>query len=247
MDDNDWVRQGSLQGTRSSEEALALSLTKRRRMIRWLAASWLLSIVTYVYALTGPLVSFTTTGLVGDATVIFKQQSLGQDLQSYSLPGLPSQFPGKTDAGGAKYIISAVLIACTFAAPLLFLFFSGILLLLEITSTPESVATAARTRYGLLSEHMYGWVGTEVLWLAAFASAREMDLVAQWVFGQHFKQTCANIETTLDLQCVKITGACEKVKFFIVVGVVARDSCCHACIEDQHVISWLLSCSLPAH
>ena len=58
----------------------------------------------------------------------------------------------------------------------------------------------------LISEHVYGWVGTEVLWLAAVASAREMNLVAQWVFGQHFEQTCANLDTTLGLQCVKITG-----------------------------------------
>lgn len=224
-DNNDWVRQGSLQGTRSSDEALASALRKRRRIILLSAASWLLSIATYIYALTGPLVSFTTTGLVGDAAVIFTQQSVGQDLQSFSLLGLPLQFPAKTDAGGAKYIISAVLIACTFAAPLLFLFFSGILLQLEITSTVETVsktlATAVRSRYRLASAHMYGWVGTEVLWLAALASAREMDLVAQWVFGQHFKQPCSRLETTLGLQCVKITGKVEERCWVLLVSAVA--------------------------
>ena len=226
VDDNDWVRQGSLQGTRSSEDALASALAQRRRIILLSVASWLLSIVTYTYALTGPLVSFTTTGLVGDATVTFKQQGVGEDLQSYSLLGLPLGFPGKTDAGGAKYIISAVLISCTFAAPLLFLFFSGIFLQLEITSTAteavsRAVPKAARSRYGLVSEHVYGWVGTEVLWLAALASAREMDLVAQWVFGQHFKQTCANLETTLGLQCVKITGKVEERCWVLLVSAVA--------------------------
>ena len=46
--------------------------------------------------------SFVTTGLVGDAAVIFTENGVGADVQSYSVLGLPLEFPGRTTANGAK-------------------------------------------------------------------------------------------------------------------------------------------------
>ena len=75
--------------------------------------------------------------------------------------------------------------------------------------TTSNSRSRPRMRLTVVGRSRYGWVGTEVLWLSALASAREMDLVAQWVFGQHFQQPCDHLQTTLGLQCVKINGQVE--------------------------------------
>ena len=42
---------------------------------------WWASLATYAYVLPGPLVSFTTSGMVGDATIFSQQNDEGQDVQ----------------------------------------------------------------------------------------------------------------------------------------------------------------------
>lgn len=90
--DDDWLRQGTLQATSSNEAGQGAARSNRRRVVIAGMVFWLASLGTYAYVLTGPIVSFTTSGLVGDATIFFKQNDVGQDVQVRFTSRFPSLF-----------------------------------------------------------------------------------------------------------------------------------------------------------
>ena len=140
---------------------------------------WCAATGSFVAGLSLELVHFQTTGLIGDLMTFFLPQT--NPSATFSLMSLPIRMPQSTDVYVGSRVISAVIIATSIIGPALFLLAAGLTL---VATRPKVQDGPLVRRWTALTDHLYGWAALEVMWICTLASAREMDLIAQWVFNR---------------------------------------------------------------
>ena len=185
--------------------------TKQRtasKQVCWVALTLLfLTTACYIAALSQNILEFDLSGLGGHA-----DKSFGVDHSNeviFTMTGLGFGLPGTNDKPEAAYPISFAYLLLIVFGPLATIASWSVLWIGHFMHK-GNVRSVRIVRW--LCPYMYSWCGMDVLFVAIFAGALEMNLPTQWIItnqvvaGIKLGEVCSEIKDLTQQECIHIDG-----------------------------------------